>query len=46
MHLHTYDLADGSSLTGQPALKVYAVDIVDGKVVVSTASPVPGPVRG
>lgn len=46
LHLHTYDLADGSSLTGQPALKVYAVDIVDGKVVVSTASPVPGPVRG
>ena len=35
LHLHAYDLTDGSSLTGQRALKVYPVDIVDGKVVVS-----------
>ena len=35
LHLHTYDLADGQGLTGQPALKVYAVEIADGKVVVS-----------
>lgn len=36
LHLHTYDLADGQSLTGQPALKVYPVEIADGKIVVST----------
>ena len=35
LHLHTYNLADGQSLTGQPALKVYPVEIADGKVVVS-----------
>ena len=37
LHLHAYDLTDGQSLTGQPALKVYATDIVEGKVVVSPA---------
>jgi nitrite reductase (NADH) small subunit len=36
LHLHTYDLTDGESLTGQPALKVYPVEIADGKIVVST----------
>lgn len=36
LHLHTYDLTDGRSLTGQPALKVYPTEIADGKIVVST----------
>jgi nitrite reductase (NADH) small subunit len=36
LHLHTYDLANGEGLTGQPALKVYAVEIADGKVLVSS----------
>ena len=35
LHLHTYDLADGSGLTGQPALKVYPVETADGKVVIT-----------
>ena len=35
LHLHTYDLTDGAGLTGQPALKVYPVEIADGKVVVT-----------
>jgi nitrite reductase (NADH) small subunit len=35
LHLHTYDLADGAGLTGQPALKVYPVEIADGKIVVT-----------
>jgi nitrite reductase/ring-hydroxylating ferredoxin subunit len=37
LHLHTYDLSDGHSLTGQPALKVYPVEIADGKIVVTPA---------
>jgi len=32
LHLHAFDLSDGTSLTGQPALKVYPVEIVEGKV--------------
>ena len=36
LHLHAYDLTDGTSLTGQPALKVYPVEIAEGKIVVST----------
>ena len=35
LHLHAYDLTDGESLTGQPALKVYPVEIADGKVLVT-----------
>lgn len=32
LHLHAFDLEDGRSLTGQPALKVYPVEIAEGKV--------------
>jgi nitrite reductase (NADH) small subunit len=32
LHLHAYDLSDGQSLTGQPALKVYETAIEAGKV--------------
>jgi nitrite reductase (NADH) small subunit len=35
LHLHTFDLSDGCGLTGQPALKVYPVEIADGKVRVT-----------
>jgi nitrite reductase (NADH) small subunit len=35
LHLHAYDLADGQSLTGQPALKVYRAEIAAGKVRVT-----------
>jgi nitrite reductase (NADH) small subunit len=35
LHLHTFDLSDGCGLTGQPALKVYPVEIADGKVVIA-----------
>ena len=35
LHLHTYDLLDGRGLTGQPALKVYAADIVEGTVILA-----------
>ncbi len=37
LHLHTFDLSDGCGLTGQPALKVYPVEIADGKVTISPA---------